>query len=66
MASKAEYLKKYLTPSESTSDEKRKKKRKTKKVKNVRVHDDDLDWKKLAPKIDEYDDDDPGEMLLIL
>lgn len=61
MASKAEYLKKYLSgPSSEPNEEKRKKKRKAKKTKNVTVHDDDLDWKKLAPKIDEYDDDDPG------
>lgn len=62
MASKADYLKKYLSKGGSEEEgEGKKKKRKIKKSRNIVIHDDDLDWAKLAPKIDEYHDDDPGK-----
>ena len=64
MASKAEYLKKYLSdPNAENKDGKVKKKRKIKKSKNIVIHDDDIDWTKLAPKLDEDLDDDPGRVI---
>ena len=61
MASKAEYLKKYLS---GESDKKKKKRRKMKKESNVVIHDDDVDWKSLVPEdqAEVYEDDDPGKM----
>lgn len=65
MTTKAEYLKRYL---ESTSDKKRKKR--LKKRSNLAVHDDDVDWRSLAPanKDDNHsgkEDNDPDEAPLI-
>jgi hypothetical protein len=59
MASKADYLKKYLSGSDQSSETTTKKKKKIKKIRNVTIHDDDLDWSNLAPKQIDLDDD-PG------
>ena len=63
MATKAEYLKKYLSNDNEKKKEK-KKKRKTMKHSNVIIHDDDVDWRTLVPKPeDEIEEDDPGKMI---
>ena len=61
MTSKVEYLKKYLSNDSGEGDDKtKKKKKKIKKLKNVVIHDDDLDWKNLTPQQDDDDEEDPG------
>ena len=58
MASKAEYLKKYLSGDSSL---KKKKKRRKIKQKNIVIHDEDVDWKTIVPKTENSDEeDDPG------
>ncbi len=58
MASKAEYLKKYLSGESSL---KKKKKRRKIKQKNIVIHDEDVDWKTIVPKTENSDEeDDPG------
>lgn len=56
MATKADYLKKYL---DSTAE--KKKKRRLKKRSNLAVHDDDVDWRTLAPVSKECDRSDSDE-----
>ena len=65
MSSKLDYLKKYLSADQSEADGAKKKRRKKvkKKVSNVVIHDDDVDWRTIAPKVDEHseeEEDDPG------
>ena len=64
MASKAEYLKRYLSGSAvagDTATAKKKKKRRIKKHTNVIIHDDDVDWRTIVPKDEESNgEDDPG------
>ena len=61
MASKADYLKKYLSGGD---ENKKKKRRKVKKESNIAIHDDDVNWKSLVPEeqADVYEDDDPGNV----
>ena len=60
MASKAEYLKKYVS---SEADDKggKKKKIRLKKRANLAILDDDVDWRSTMPKDDRFDGDDPEE-----
>ena len=63
MSSKLAYLQKYMSSDEKGSKEKKRRK-KVKKRSNVVIHDDDVDWKTLAPKDEpvlEALEEDPGE-----
>ena len=62
MASKAEYLKKYLSgESDYGISEKKRRRRKVKKHSNVVIHDDDVDWRTIVPKIEaDEEEEDPG------
>ena len=67
MASKSEYLKKYLSSNtgDNESGKKKKKRRKiTKQSTNIIIHDDDVDWKTITPKTESTDDEDPGKQNL--
>ena len=60
MASKAEYLKKYMS-SETGDNGGKKKKIRLKKRANLAILDDNVDWKSTIPKDDRLDGDDPEE-----
>lgn len=69
MSSKLDYLKKYLSAPQSGDDRgKKKRKKKVKqKASNVIIHDDDVDWRTIAPKVDEHSEEeeyDPGKPIL--
>lgn len=57
MTSKANYLKKYLSREGENKPKKKKKSTNGKRVTNLSIHDDDIDWKSILPVQKKYESD---------